>query len=64
MNKVTLTFKGKWIQIFYLDGGDLILRKFRDDSSEKSIKSSLNGERLLNIKKMVGDEKSESEPGP
>ena len=44
-------------------GGDYILRKFRDDSSEKSIKVSLNGERLLNIKKMVGDEKSKSDHG-
>jgi hypothetical protein len=46
-----------------LDGGDFILRKFRDDNSEKSIKTSLNGERLLNIKKMVGAEKSKSDSG-
>ena len=38
-----------------------MLRKLKDDNSEKSTIKSLNGERLLNIKKILGDGRSKSD---
>jgi hypothetical protein len=43
-------------------GGENIFGKIRTNSSEKSAKTSENGKRLHNIKKILSDDKSKSEP--
>ena len=49
------------LKLFTEIGGDDILRKLKDNNPEKSIVKTLNGERLLNIKKILGDDQSESD---
>ncbi len=42
-------------------GGDGILKKLKHNDPKKSIVKTLNGERLLNIKKILGDDQSKSD---
>jgi hypothetical protein len=44
-------------------GGEGILRKLKDENSEKSHIKTLNGERLLNIKKILNEGPSKSDTG-
>ena len=46
---------------YFPEGGVGILRKLRNDNPEKSTIKSLNGERLLNIKKIMAEGQSKND---